>query len=119
MTAREVFESWWENPMGGSDPFASFEKALTAAGYEIVERKNMPTNNPDSEHRRMALAIEKMTEDEVKPGSVVGVPSGLLYVVQSDELWARLTRHGDMVDVLTINPVGAEWSDATIVWSAP
>ena len=54
----------------------------------------------------------------LNPGSVIRVPSGLLYIVLPDSKWLRLANHGDMIDTRVIDPRHAEWSDADVVWSA-
>jgi hypothetical protein len=93
----------------------------------IRDRATQPLGPVATNEDEMSAAVTVACRDWVrdhpdlmslKAGSIVRVPSGILYAVQSDGRWLRLANHGTTVEATFISPQHAEWTDAEIIWSA-
>lgn len=90
----------------------------------VVEVTHLPVDHDAMTDDKACIKWDREHPDlmGLRPGSVIRVPSDLLYVVQPGGQWVRLRPNMAIEgcwDTMPISPEGAEWSDAVIVWSAP
>lgn len=81
----------------------------------------LPSTDCNEMYRAITVSCQEWAEkhpdlQSLRPGSVVSVPSGLLFVVQSADAWLRLPIAG--IEQRLIDPRPVEWSGTEILWSA-